>query len=77
MEYHWGAAEVCLEMATRHSLVTLAISVFTLVMVLRKPAPVALPVSAAAQRPMRSLSTRKWIDWSSPPARDKVAAKFV
>jgi len=30
------------------SLVTLAISVFTLVMVLRKPAPVAVPVSAAA-----------------------------
>jgi len=30
------------------SLVTLAISVFTLVMVLRKPAPVAAPVSAAA-----------------------------
>ena len=30
------------------SLVTLAISLFTLVMVLRKPAPVAVPVSAAA-----------------------------
>ena len=57
------------------SYATLAISILTLVLVLRRPAPVAAPVAPAAAPPMRNRSRKSWTTSGSPGQAAKAASE--